>query len=382
MTKEEMRTRRAELTQKINAIWDKLEKENRNAMTAEELEEHRSLEAELNTLDAAARRSERQASVRLDDAVTAAAKALRSVCNRESVAETIDLRGAIAGATTTTTAAGAAAKSTVGIINPMEGGLPIDAIGVQMRSDLPRGGKWAQTTDAEISIEGEAVAMTTKSMKVTEKVTAPKRMGVQVFISNQALAMADFDLMQQVVLPRVQAGLKRALNKWLFSPVAFASGANGVFVAPCPQVSIKTAVPSYADLLGLRGKVLAAGAVDDGSFAYVMSAQLAATLRATPREKGDSRMIIEDNKIDGVRVFETQDIENGNEQLAQGKPKYVGFGKFNEGIVAQFGAARLTLDKNSLTAATADGVYVVLNVDVDMVALHKDAFALGTLTVA
>jgi hypothetical protein len=114
-----------------------------------------------------------------------------------------------------------------------------------------------------------------------------------------------------------------------------------------------------------------------------MSSLMAAELSVTPIVEGGSRMILEDGKIGGVPVFETEYIEHGNTAIDTKGAKYVAFGRWSDAVVAQFGAARVVVDSNSVAAGSVDGTWVVLNVYYDMVSLYDGkSFGLGTATIA
>ena len=53
---------------------------------------------------------------------------------------------------------------------------------------------------------------------------------------------------------------------------------------------------------------MSTGAYSDGTYAYVMSAEMYSTLEATPVTDGGDRMIITDGKIGGFPVYLTEDI--------------------------------------------------------------------------
>ena len=366
----------------IQDYTDKAEAEKR-ALTEEELKEVDGLQRKYKTLQAQIEVAQGSIQYNRNHEYSKLASAIRSVVSRQSVEEVVDMRSAIPNASTTTSMAGAAHEETIGIINPLNGGHAARQLGIQIRTDLTRGGKWAKAEDPIVEIEGEAVDLGTKKLNMTKKSTAPKRAAIKVLVTNEAMDMADIELITQVVIPGFNRAFERFLDLASLSTTDITGGLKGVFNTDgVNKVTFKAAVPTYAELLSLRGKVLAAGAVNDGTFGYVMSAEMHSVLCATPREKGDSRMIIENNMIDGLPVVISQNIENGNAQLAQGKPKYVGFGMFHDGIFGIFGKQRLTIDDKSVAAASVDGTWVVFNTHVDVAALHEGAFALGTATVA
>ena len=378
MTKKELQNRRAEIVRDLTQRCETIRTENRN-FTPEEQEEIRSLEAEKATIEVALRNYDNRREIAVTDAITETAAAIRSVANGEVHAADINLRAAITGATTTSTAVGAGSESTIGVIKPLEQGLILGSIGASIRTDIPRGGKWASVAPAKATFENEATPLSNQSIAVTKKATNPHRLGIQIFVTHQALAMSDFDLMNTVIVPEVNRAIERELNAWMLQTTAYNSthGAKGVFVDAVTKVTGAAATPTAEELATLRGKVKAKGIYDDGTYRYVMSALMAAKLSVTPIVAGGSEMILKDGKIAGIPVYESEYIELGN--ATPDTPKYVGFGRFSDAIVAQFGAARLTIDSSSKEAATADGVYVILNVDYDLVSLY-DGKSFGLLT--
>lgn len=377
MTIKELRQKREAARQAMLQIVDTAEAENRS-VTAEEATQIEEYEAEIRGYDAAMVAHTHRNQVRVTDAITEVANAVRSIVRGEVRSADVNLRAAISGATTTTTAAGAGSESTIGVIKPLEQGLILGSIGASIRTDIPRGGKWASVAPAKATFENEATPLSNQSIAVTKKATNPHRLGIQIFVTHQALAMSDIDLLNTVILPEVNRAIERELNAWMLQTTAYNSthGAKGVFVDAVTKVTGAAATPTAEELATLRGNVKAKGIYDDGTYRYVMSALMAAKLSVTPIVTGGSEMILKDGKIAGIPVYESEYIELGNNT---GVPKYVGFGRFSDAIVAQFGAARLTIDISSKEAATADGVYVILNVDYDLVSLY-DGKSFGLYT--
>lgn len=383
MTKKELQNRRAEITRELNQRCDTIAQEKRN-FTDEEMQTVRELESERASIEVALRNFDSRREIAVTDAISEAAHAIRSVAKHEADGVEINLR-AISGATTTATVAGASAESTVGVLEPLEKGMILEQIGAQIRTDLPRGGKWAVVAPAQATFENEATELSAQAINVTKKATTPHRIGVKVFVSNQALNMSDIDLMNRVVMPEVQKAIRRELNAWMFAPTAYSSthNASGAVATAATKATFKGAVPTAAELAQLRGKVKAKGIYDDGSYRYVMSSLMAAELSVTPIVEGGSRMILEDGKIAGVPVYETEYIEHGNTTIDSKGAKYVAFGRWSDAVVAQFGAARVVIDSTSSAAGSADGTYVIVNVDYDMASLYDGkSFGLGTATLA
>ncbi len=383
MTKKELQNRRAEIVRDLTQRCETIRTENRN-FTPEEQEEIRSLEDEKATIEVALRNYDNRQSIAITDAMTEAAEGIRSLIAGDVKHVDINLR-AVTDASTTTTMSGANTEKVVGVIDPLEKGLILGEIGAQIRTDIPMGGAWAQVAPATATFHNEATVMSNSKLQVTKKSTVPHRLGIQVFISNQALAMSDIDLMTRVVLPEINRAIQRELNAWMFSTTAYNANhnASGVFVNAVNKLTFKGAVPTAAELSKLRGLVKANGGFDNGSYRYVMSALMAAELSVTPVSANSSRMILEDGKIGGVPVYETEYIELGNDNVVSKGAKYIGFGRFSDAVVAQLSKGRLTIDAISKEAASADGVYVIYNVDYDMASLYEGkTFGLGTATIA
>ena len=383
MTKKELQNRRAEITRELNQRCDTIAQEKRN-FTDEEMQTVRELESERASIEVALRNFDSRREIAVTDAISEAAQAIRSVAKHEADGVEINLR-AISGATTTATVAGVGAESTVGVLEPLEKGMILEQIGAQIRTDLPRGGKWAIVAPAQATFENEATELSAQAINVTKKAATPHRIGVKVFVSNQALNMSDIDLMNRVVMPEVQKTIRRELNAWMFAPTAYNSthNASGAVATAATKATFKGAIPTAAELAQLRGKVKAKGIYDDGSYRYVMSSLMAAELSVTPIVEGGSRMILEDGKIAGVPVFETEYIEHGNTNIDTKGAKYVAFGRWSDAVVAQFGTARVVIDSTSAAAGSADGTYVIVNVDYDMVSLYDGkSFGLGTATIS
>ena len=383
MTKKELQNRRAEIVRSLNNYCDTIAQEKRN-FTDEEKLTVRELESEKDSIEIALRNFDNRREFVITDAISEAAHAIRSVARREANDIEINLR-AISGATTTSTVAGVAAESTAGVLEPLEKGLILDKIGAQIRTDLRPGDKWAVVAPAQATFEGEATELSTQSINVTKKATTPHRIGVKVCVTNAALEMSDIDLMNRVVMPEVQKTIRRELNAWMFSTTAYniTHNASGAVATAATKATFKGAIPTAAELAQLRGKVKAKGVYDDGSYRYVMSSLMAAELSVTPIVEGGSRMILEDGKIGGVPVFETEYIEHGNTAIDTKGAKYVAFGRWSDAVVAQFGAARVVVDSNSVAAGSVDGTWVVLNVYYDMVSLYDGkSFGLGTATLS
>ena len=182
--------------------------------------------------------------------------------------------------------------------------------------------------------------------------------------------------------------MARSINQWMFAPVSIRDNVFGVFAYnktsnPIKQVTFKTATPTYKELLAMRGAVMATGAYQDGTYAYVMSSPMYAELEATPVVGSGEKMIITDGKIGGVPVFVTEEIECSG-RGSDGKIKYndvakhVGFGRFSDCKAAQFGQFKLII--NPYTGDTANVTRITINTHWAVDCLRYGSFVIGTTT--
>ena len=374
----ELKRARFEAQKKYNAIGDKVQAENRS-LTAEELNEVEALETEIRSLDVAIKvasseteqrgMAERMAKF---DTIHEMCEEVRAMMRGERNKVEINLRAAITAMTSTTTAA-AQASFVEGVIAPLQNTIH-KLVGTKIRTNMKYGAKWVVPGVVEATIADEAVELTAKQVPLSQLNTAPKRVGVQVNATNQALEYSDIDLVSEVILPSIQNAIETIVNKWMFSTTAVATGCEGAFVNVDTKnkLNFAGAYPTYAELQQLIGKVRARGVKNDGTFAFVMTSAMAAELRGTSRDAGSGRFVIEDDKINGIPVFETEEID----------AKCIGFGRFSDYLVGQFGNVELKFDNSSKAAAAADAAYWTVNMYMDQKVLRPEAFALGTAKVS
>ena len=365
-TKKELIMMRNDARIKMEQLLDKADAEKRG-LTAEEQATFDELKTELDRAErslvvANSYESDSVYEVRTDRAELA--QKIRSLLKGETKA--VELRAAEI-ATLTSTVAGATPAVVGDIIQPLEKGLIHNLVGTKVITGMAYNQKWPVAPSIEASYAEEAVKITDNALTITAVTPQPKRMAFRVAVSAASVDATDGMLLDQIVLPQINIGLTRLINNVMFKPSLVASGGNpGVFVSPGTTQSIKLAT-AYADIKALFGKVRAKGVQNDGTYAYVMSAQTAAQLSATSRDSGSGKMVIEDGKIDGVPVFECEYIGDNK----------VGFGRFSDAMVGQFGDIRLTVDE--VSGAAADLIYVTINAYFAVAALRPEAFGLGTI---
>ena len=383
-TLEKLEKAKFEAQKKYDAITDRVVAENRS-LTTEELAEARAIEKEIESYDHAIKSiktkakdaglAERMANV---EGIHEMCEEIRAVIRKEKDFVDINLRAAVTAMNSVSTAA-AQASFVEGVIAPLSNTIH-KLVGTKIRTNMKFGAKWVVPGIVEASINDEAVEIAAKQVPLSQLNTAPKRVSVQVNSTNQALDYSDIDLINEVILPAIQSAMDNIVNKWMFSTTAVATGCEGAFVNVDSKnkVSFAGAAPTYKELQTLISKVRARGVQNDGTFAFVMSSGMAAELRGTSRDAGSGRFIIEDDKISGIPVFETEEIESGN----SGAPKYIGLGRFSDYLIGQFGEVRMSFDNTSAKVAAAGLAYWTVEMSMDQKVLRPEAFALGTAKVS
>lgn len=373
----ELQKRKFELQKRSNEITDAVEARG-TKMTDEELVEMEAINNELRSIKAMSEARELAPALAKNAVIHDMCEEVRAVMRKEKDEAHINLRAAITAMNSTTTAS-AQASFVEGVIAPLNNTIH-KLVGTKIRTGMKHGAKWVVPGVISATINDEAVELTASQIPMSALSTSPKDVGVQVNATNQALEYSDIDLISEIILPAIQSALETIVNKWMFSTTAVATGCAGAFVNVDSKnkVSFAGAVPTYKELQQLIGKVRARGVQNDGTFAFVMSSEMAAELRGTSRDTGSGRMIIEDDKINGIPVFETEDIENGN----TGAAKYIGFGRFSDHLIGQFGDVTMKFDNSSAKVAAANLAYWTVHMFLDQKVLRQEAFALGTAKTA
>lgn len=277
------------------------------------------------------------------------------------------------------------------IIKPLEEGLILSTVGLKLQTGLSGSYVWPTLAAVEASVAGENVALSDSTINLDKIVPTPARVGITIPFTNQALNASDGAL-YGIVTEQLTMGVTRALNKVMFSPeTTNGNKLDGPFVAckaaeanaisalttkakrkAAVHVTFAGELPTYKELLSMKGLILAKGIVNDGTLAYVMDEYTKSQLESTPRDAGSGLMIIENGMIAGVPVFCTNYInEDGG--------LHVGLGVWSYEALGQFGDMRFIVDP--YTGATKDTVRATLNGDWSMTTLRKEAFVLGDCTV-
>lgn len=366
-------TRREEILTRLNELADKAEAEKRE-FSEPEKEEIKQLKRESEVLSVRINSADK-----LGNVTYTTREQLFDNYIREAVLNKMQTGGALKREFTGQDLAGAAAGGIVplsinDIIKPLEDGLILSKIGIPLMTGLAGDYVWPVVGSVEATLNGEAVALTDSKVDMSKIKPVPNRVGISISITNQTLTQTD-GVALAIVKTQLPMGVTRLLNRIMFCTEKYSDTMFGPFDAATVKVTLET-MPTFKDLLQMKGKVLAKGVEgDSNSFCFVMSELMKATLEATPRGAGGERMIIEDDKIGPYPIFCTNYI---NQTKLKGAVvgERIGFGNFAFEPMGQFGETRFIVDP--FTMAGSDTTKLVLNSDWSMTTLRKEAFAVMT----
>lgn len=370
------RARIAEINTRLGEMADALEAEKRS-LTTDEQEERNALVQEKEILQLRMERAlsgieptEREASNGrvFAEAVHALVKKRTLPEGSEAFVVDGEIRIPATRAVTDSAAVEPLIPLTIGeIVPPLEKGLILSLVGCHMQYGIMGDFVLPVVAGVEATIEEENAEVADTAVDISKLRPTPKRVSLAIPVSNRAIDQSNEALLE-IVRTQLVMGLTRLLNRWMFAPQRITGKASdGCFVKTAPTLACGTQF-TYKDAVALKGRVMASGAVFDGTAAYVCSASTYADLEATPRDAGSGRMVIEDGRINGYPVFMTEYIGDG----------VLGFGIFSYELVGQFGQMRLLVDP--YTGAKKNLVYFVLNTDFDLLTVRPEAFGVAKLS--
>lgn len=258
------------------------------------------------------------------------------------------------------------------ILPPLEMGLIWDKVGIPMETGVVGDISWPVMGSVEASIIGEKEELTDTGVDLSNIKPKKERLGITIPITYQAINDTNSNLLG-TIQTQARMGFTRLLNRVAFSHQNFTSTFHGPFAGAKASGTFAGKVPTFAELLQMKGKVAAEG-VEMSGFCYVMSENMKAILEATPVDAGSGRMIIENGTIKGYPVFTTEYINYGsNKQKAEGV-EYIAAGCFGYLAANQYGDLRIVV--NPYSRAKEDIVEVTINGDWSMTTLRVEAFSL------
>ena len=261
------------------------------------------------------------------------------------------------------------------IIKPLDAELVYSKVGLKVQTGVRGKIQWPVLDNSiEVSVGGELDTVDTKVLEFDKITTTPYKLGISVEVSNEAINDEAFDLIG-LITEQIGRGTGRTLNKRVLALSAPSVKADfvGPLVSHKQSVTFAGAVPTYAELKALKGKVLASNASMAG-FCYIMDAAMYSALEATPKDAGSGRFVIEGGKIDGDVIFLTDLTEYANKVVC---------GCFAYEALNQHGTTNFIVDP--YTQAKKNITVFTLNADWSLTYLvrpkDKAPFAVGSATV-
>lgn len=379
MTVTELVTKRNELISqretvnvRLNEMEDKAHAERREMNEQEKLEYSR-LSDEFDRLSREITMNEQLTKVIAEQPKTQRSKndILREMLVEGKKREFILKREASAVTTDTLESGGMIPLSIQDIIKPLEDGLIFGKVGIPVQTGVKGTLQWPVLGSVKASIQGENVKIDPTGIDMDKIVVKKGRIAVQAEVTNQALNDSDTDLLS-LIIEQLKNGVERTINQVTFTHEKLTGPIQGPFAGAKEQGTFAGSVPTFKELIKMKGAVAATG-VNMLGFCYVMSENMKAELESTPKDAGSGRMIIENGTIAGYPVFCTNFINYGADGT-KSSAEYIAAGAFAYLAANQYGEARLIVDP--YTGAGSDKIIVTLNTEWSLTTLRSEAFAL------
>lgn len=258
------------------------------------------------------------------------------------------------------------------ILPPLEQGLIHDKVGIPIETGVVGDIQWPVLGAVEATVKGEKESLADTGVDMSKVVAKKVRVGITIPVSGSAITSTATDLLG-LIQSQAGKGIVRLLNRVLFSHQNFTSDFHGPFAGAKAQVSFAGAVPTYKELLSMKGQVMGTG-VEPIGFCFVMSENMKSVLEATPVDAGSGKMIVENGAINGYPVFTTEFINYGSDK-SKAAVEYIGAGCWGYLPVNQYDELRVIVDP--YTRAKEDIVQITINGDWSITTLRAEAFALG-----
>lgn len=176
--------------------------------------------------------------------------------------------------------------------------------------------KLPSVTAVACSINGETTQLESQKVEFSNKSIVPVRLGAAVGLSNTSIKTVENNVnLLAYALRALRQAEERLINKMLFAPVAVAgtdASVKGLFVDMLADASAGKA--TWANILGLQTAVKNKNGVITENAVYIMSPDTADKLRSMPTALKTptygSRFVLEDGKIGGCVVYETNEVNH------------------------------------------------------------------------
>ncbi len=249
------------------------------------------------------------------------------------------------------------------LMKPLHENFLLGKIGNQMMTNVHGTPVFPFLGALEATFAGEAVELASKKISISSLTMSPKRVGLPVDVSNQSLTQENVGL-PAVILEALGNSVLLSTHKYIFANTTM-GGAGDCVLKPVYDKATQVTLANLNNkaVVAMETAVLSKNYIPQEDMgAYIMGANMYGELKSTPIEKGNPKMIIENDRMNGYPVLVSQFIPED----------IVVFGCWRYLVAAQFGNPRITIDP--LTLANKDLVRFVINTDVDAKLLLPDAF--------
>ena len=264
------------------------------------------------------------------------------------------------------------------ILEPLEEGLILDKVGLPLMAGLAGDYVWPTYEAVEATVLNEGVALSDTTLTLDKLTAQPQRIGVAIPVTRETINQTE-GVVEDIIRKVMPASVTRLVNKILFSTekVNNTTPLVGPFakIAQADIVSL-SAVPTFAELNGMKAKVLESG-IDGEHLCWVMTKSQKAILEGTPvNSDGIYRPLVENDTLCGLPIFTTNYIRktttSGDTTTVT---EFIGLGDWRYQPMGLFGDINFIVDPYS--KARNNAVDFVLNVNYGTVTLRPEAFALG-----
>ena len=270
------------------------------------------------------------------------------------------------GETNNMVSAGAIPTNIKELLPLLQNQLVYQKLGIQMPTGVTGDIVWpVLAAGVTVTVNDEAAEVGDSTLEFSKITAIKKRVAVSTDVTNEALDDASFDL-RGVVINNFTEALQQFLNSAVLRTTAASDGLDGPLTVTGISTASLSATPTYAQLIGMKGKV-AKKNVAMKAPAVVMNSELYALLEATPKAQGQGGFIIENGKIGPYPVLECNAVADNK----------IAFGDFAYAALNQHGPIRLIVDP--YTKKKQNKIEITLNADFSLTTLRKEAFCLGTV---
>lgn len=241
------------------------------------------------------------------------------------------------------------------LLEPLQDALIVDKLGIKVIT-TNKAVVMPSVSNVEATIEGEITELVGQKLEFNKAKVNPVRVGLSLPFSNTAIKEADINLVSYAInlCGKAEAQL---INKVMFAPYEI-NGVKGAFV----DADTISGALSYKNIVKLAAKVKKANVIIDGTAAYVVSPEMEAELKSTPKDAGSGLMVLENGMMNGYPVLVSNAVDN-----------YIGFGVFSNFLIQKVGTPDLVVD--NLSRSKENITEVNFNDNIAMQTIRQEAFA-------